>query len=87
MPNVKPAWLTLIILQFQALWAATGGVFIHSEEIRPLTFAMNQIVGGGIARAGTGAAVMFITMMVPVTFFVISQSRIVETMATSGMKE
>ncbi|MCL2187880.1 MAG: carbohydrate ABC transporter permease [Defluviitaleaceae bacterium] len=87
MPNVKPAWLTLIILQFQALWATTGGVFLQSEELKPLTFAMNQVVGGGIARAGEGAAVMFITMMVPVTFFVVSQSRIVETMATSGMKE
>jgi ABC-type glycerol-3-phosphate transport system permease component len=87
MPNVKPAWLTLIILQFQGLWATTGGVFLHSEELKPLTFAMNQVAGGGIARAGTGAAVMFITMIVPVTFFIISQSRIVETMATSGMKE
>lgn len=87
MPNVKPAWLTLIILQFQALWATTGGVFLQSEELKPLTFAMNQVAAGGVARAGTGAAVMFITMIVPVTFFVFSQSRIVETMATSGMKE
>jgi ABC-type glycerol-3-phosphate transport system permease component len=87
MPNVKPAWLTLIILQFQGLWGATGGVVIQSEELKPLTFAMGQIAGGGIARAGVGAAVMFITMMVPVTFFIISQSRIVETMATSGMKD
>jgi len=87
MPNVKPAWLTLIILMFQALWATTGGVFIQSEELKPLTFAMNQVAAGGIARAGTGAAVMFITMIVPVTFFIISQSKIVETMSTSGMKE
>jgi len=87
MPNVKPAWLTLIILQFQALWANTGGVFIQSEELRPITFAMSMVAGGGIARQGAGAAVMFITMIVPVTFFVVSQSRIVETMATSGMKE
>jgi len=87
MPNVKPAWLTLIILQFQALWATTGGVFLHSEELKPITFAMNQVAMGGIARAGAGAAVMLITMMVPVTFFIVSQSQIVETMATSGMKE
>jgi ABC-type glycerol-3-phosphate transport system permease component len=87
MPNVKPAWLTLIILMFQALWANTGGVVIQSEELRPITFAMNMVAGGGIARAGAGAAVGFITMIVPVTFFIVSQSRIVETMATSGMKE
>jgi ABC-type glycerol-3-phosphate transport system permease component len=87
MPNVKPAWLTMIILMFQALWATTGGVFLRNEELKPLTFAMNQIAAGGVARAGTGAAVMFITMIVPVAFFVFSQSRIIETMTTSGMKE
>ncbi|MCL1843949.1 MAG: carbohydrate ABC transporter permease [Defluviitaleaceae bacterium] len=87
MPNVKPAWLTLIILQFQALWATTGGVFLRSEELKPLTFAMNQIALGGVARAGANAAVMLITMAVPITFFIFSQSKIIETMATSGMKD
>ncbi|MCL1863763.1 MAG: carbohydrate ABC transporter permease [Defluviitaleaceae bacterium] len=87
MPNVKPAWLTLIILQFQALWATTGGVFLRSEELKPLSFAMNQIALGGVARAGANAAVIFIMMAVPVTFFIFSQSRIIETMATSGMKD
>ena len=87
MPNVKPAWLTLIILQFQALWATTGGVFLRSEELKPLSFAMNQVALGGVARAGANAAVIFIMMAVPITFFIFSQSRIIETMATSGMKD
>jgi ABC-type glycerol-3-phosphate transport system permease component len=87
MPNVKPAWLTLIILQFQALWATTGGVFLRSEELKPLSFAMNQVALGGVARAGANAAVIFIMMVVPITFFIFSQSRIIETMATSGMKD
>lgn len=87
MPNVKPAWLTLIILMFQGLWITTGGVFLRSEELKPLTFAMQQIQLGGVARAGANAAVMFITMAVPITFFIFSQSKIIETMATSGMKD
>jgi ABC-type glycerol-3-phosphate transport system permease component len=87
MPNVKPAWLTLIILMFQGLWATTGGVFITSEELKPLAFAMSQIAQGGVARAGANAAVMLIMMAVPITFFIFSQSRIIETMATSGMKD
>jgi ABC-type glycerol-3-phosphate transport system permease component len=87
MPNVKPAWLTLIILSFQGLWANTGGVFLRSEELKPLSFAMNQIAAGGIARAGAGAAVMFIMMIVPVTFFIIAQSQMIETLTTSGMKD
>jgi ABC-type glycerol-3-phosphate transport system permease component len=87
MPNVKPAWLTMVILMFQALWTTTGGVFLRSEQLKPLNFAMSQIVGGGIARAGAGAAVMLIMMSVPITFFIFSQSRIIETMTTSGMKD
>jgi ABC-type glycerol-3-phosphate transport system permease component len=87
MPNVKPAWLTLVILMFQYLWGTTGGVFLRSEQLKPLNFALNQIVAGGIARAGAGAAVGLLLMSVPITFFIISQSQIIETMTTSGMKE
>ncbi|MCL2407374.1 MAG: carbohydrate ABC transporter permease [Defluviitaleaceae bacterium] len=87
MPNVKPAWLTVIILMFQSLWGATGGIFLRDEALKPLSFALNQIIGGGFARAGAGAAVMFIMMIVPITFFILAQSRIMETMATSGMKD
>jgi len=87
MPNVKPAWLTLIILLFQLLWGTDGNGFIYSEQLKTLHFASNQIIQGGIARAGVGAAVALILMSVPITLFVFSQSRIIETMATSGMKD
>ena len=87
MPNVKPAWLTVIILMFHSLWATTGGVFLRDEALKPLSFALNQIVGGGIARQGSGAAVALIMMIPPIVFFLVSQARIMETMATSGMKD
>lgn len=87
MPLVKPAWLTLIILSFQTLWGATGGTYIYNEALKPLSFALNQIVGGGIARTGVVAAVSLFMMSVPVTVFIISQSSIIETMAHSGIKE
>ena len=87
MPNVKPAWLTLTILMFQALWGNTGGVLLRSEQLRPLSFALNQVAAGGVARAGVGASVGFLMMMVPITFFIFAQSRIIETMTTAGMKE
>jgi ABC-type glycerol-3-phosphate transport system permease component len=86
MPLVKPAWLTLVILLFQRLWTTDGGSFIFSEELKPVSFALRQIAQGSIERAGTIAAVSFIMMIVPVTFFIISQSRIVETFSHSGMK-
>jgi ABC-type glycerol-3-phosphate transport system permease component len=86
MPLVKPAWLTLIILLFQRLWTTDGGAFIFSEELKPVSYALRQIAAGTIERAGTIAAVSFIMMIVPVTFFIISQSKIVETFSHSGMK-
>lgn len=87
MPNVKPAWLTLMILQFPALWGSDGGNFIYSENLKTLHYALGQITAGGIARAGVGAAVALILMVVPITLFIISQSNVIQTMATSGMKE
>ncbi|OAX48533.1 MULTISPECIES: carbohydrate ABC transporter permease [unclassified Paenibacillus] len=87
MPNVKPAWLTLMILQFPALWGSDGGNFIYSENLKTLHYALGQISQGGIARAGVGAAVALLLMIVPITLFIISQSSVMQTMATSGMKE
>ncbi|MBQ9120571.1 MAG: carbohydrate ABC transporter permease [Lachnospiraceae bacterium] len=86
MPLCKPAWITLIILSFQSMWGTTGGVFIYSEELKPLSYVLSQIVSSGIARTGVSSAVSLIMLVVPVTVFVISQSNVIETMATSGMK-
>ena len=87
MPNVKPAWLTLAIFQFQQMCGNTGSTFLRSEELKPLQFAIQQITAGGAARAGASAAVSFILAAIPITFFLICQSNILETMTTSGMKE
>lgn len=85
MPIVKPAWLTLIILSFQQLWGNDGSLFLYAEELKPLPYALNQIIGGGVGRAGVAAAVSVILMIVPITVFVINQSQIVQTMGTSGI--
>ena len=87
MPMVKPGWLTLFIFSFQSLWNSTGGTFIYSEQLKPLPYAMNQILQGGVARAGMGAAVAFLLMTVPILCFIVSQSSIITTMASSGIKE
>lgn len=87
MPLVKPAWLTLLILMMQMLWGTDGGSFIYSEQLKTMHYAMGQIVQGGIARAGVGAAVAVIMMTVPIVTFVLSQSNVIQTMASSGMKD
>ena len=87
MPMVKPAWLTLMIECFKSLWNSGSSIYIHSEELKTFNYAINQIVSGGIARSGAGAAAIVIMMIVPIAIFVINQSKIIETMGSSGMKD
>ncbi len=87
MPMVKPAWLTLIIFSFKDLWNAGASVYIQSEQLKSFNYAIQQVMAGGIKRAGAGAASTVIMMMVPIIVFVISQSNIIETMGSSGMKD
>ena len=87
MPMVKPAWLTLIIECFKNLWNAVASIYIHSEELKTFKYALGQIVSGGIARSGAGAAATVVMMLVPITVFILNQSQIIETMGSSGMKD
>ena len=87
MPNVKPAWLTVIIFSVQSLWNNPAGNIIYSEAKKPLVFALQQIQAGGIARTGQMAAVTVVVMAVPILIFILSQSQILETMASSGIKD
>ena len=86
MPMVKPAWITLLILMVQNIWN-TQSPYIFSEQMKSLPQAMRQIIAGGIARTGIASAVSFLMMLVPLGVFVISQSQVIETMSTSGIKE
>ena len=87
MPMVKPAWLTLIVYSFKDLWNIGATIYIYSEELKTFSYAIGQILAGGIVRSGASAASTVIMMIVPIAVFVISQSNIIETMATSGMKD
>jgi ABC-type glycerol-3-phosphate transport system permease component len=87
MPNVKPAWMTLIIFSVQALWNNKASTYIYSEERKTLVYALQQIQSGGIARTGQGAAVLVVVMIVPILIFIFSESQILETMASSGLKD
>ena len=87
MPMVKPAWLTLIVYSFKDLWNMGSTIYIYSEELKTFNYAIGQIISGGIVRSGASAASMVIMMIVPILVFIISQSNIIETMASSGMKD
>jgi len=90
LPMVKPAWLTVMIFSVQNLWNARASNVIYSEELKTLPYALSQIITGGaitIARAGVGAAVTLFIMIVPLVMFIFAQSNVLQTMASSGIKE
>ncbi len=87
MPLVRPAWLTLIIFSVQNLWGIGQNVLIYSEELKTLAYSLSQFSTGGLARAGVGGAVNFVMLLVPIMVFILTQSNITQTMATSGMKD
>ena len=87
MPMVKPGWLTLIVYSFQDLWNKGASIYIHSEQLKSLNYAIQQITAGGIKRAGASSAATVVMMLVPIMVFVVTQSNIIETMGSSGMKD
>jgi ABC-type glycerol-3-phosphate transport system permease component len=90
MPIVKPAWLTLIIFSMQNLWSngsVTSHKYIYSEQLRTVDAVFGQIANGGIARTGPVAAVTLLMMTVPIIVFIVTQSNVIQTMSTSGLKE
>ena len=90
MPNVKPAWLTVMIFSFQTIWNTTGATqmsqLVYDEKIKMVSSLLSPVVAGGTARAGAGSALSLLLMLPPIILFIASQSRIIETMSSSGMK-
>ena len=89
MPNVKPAWLTLVIFTFQSVWNnTTSQQFVFQEGLRTLPTMMQQFATGStIARAGVSAASSLFLMLPPILLFIALQSRVVETMSFAAIKE
>ena len=86
MPLVKPAWLTLMITVFQQVWNAGASSYVYSENLKTFDNAINSIISAS-GTQGAGAAATVLMMSVPMIVFIISQSKIVETMGSAGMKD
>lgn len=87
MPNVKPAWMTVMVLSFTNIWNTGSGGVIFKEELKLLPTALSQISAGGIARSGAAAAAAVLLMIPPIVSFVLTQSKMLQTMAHSGIKD
>lgn len=90
LPLIRPAIATVAILAFQAVWAntETSSMFTTRENMRTLPFFMGTLAAQNTTVAGQGvAAASALTMFVPnILLFIILQSKVMNTMAYSGMK-
>ena len=87
LPNVKPAFMTVVVLSFQNVWNNGSAGVIFREDLKLLPTALGQITAGGIARSGASAAAAVLLMIPPIVAFVINQSKMLQTMAHSGIKD
>jgi len=90
-PMVAPALATVGILAFQMIWndTSTSTLFINDESKRTMAFFLTTLTGAqGNTVAGQGmAAAASLIMFVPnLVLFIILQSKVMNTMAYSGLK-
>lgn len=85
-PMVKPCIMTLMLFGFRDVWAEVPSGTIFSENLKTLPTIMTQITAGGIARAGSAMAVTVIMMIPPILVYMVSQSNVLESMNSAGIK-
>ena len=87
MPSMKPVWMTMIVFSFGELWNRSDATYIYSEQMKSLPTLLSTIAAGGISRMGASAAIAVVLMIPPILIFLFTQSNVIETMASSGMKD
>ena len=86
-PMVKPCCMTLLLFGFRDVWSALPNGTIFNESLKTLPAIMSNITAGGIARSGSAMAVTVIMMVPPILVYMISQSNVLESMNSAGIKE
>ncbi|MDK2886551.1 MAG: multiple sugar transport system permease protein [Thermosipho sp. (in: thermotogales)] len=91
MPLLKPAISTVGILAFQVAWnsADASTYFINNENLRTFAFYVSNltaVTGNTIAGQGIAAAASLIMFVPNLVLFIFMQSRVMNTMAHSGLK-
>ena len=90
MPNVAPAWNTLLIFGFIAHWndSFSPVVFTRSEAMKTVSVAMISLTNGPatVARLGAQSAAAFLMTAPTIIVFLLRQAKVMQTMAHSGIK-
>lgn len=88
-PLIKPAIATLTIMTFQAAWSATEAstLFINNENYKNFAFYLSTLSANGtVSGQGVAAAATLIMFLPNLIIFIIMQSKVMSTMAHSGIK-
>jgi len=90
-PIIMPALATVAILAFQTVWNSTetSALYINNDELKTLAFYMNTLSassGNTIAGQGIAAAASLIMFVPNLVIFIFFQSKIMNTVAHSGIK-
>ena len=90
LPMIKPAIATAAILVFQQVWTnmETSNYYFQDDSMKTLTFYMNTLVNANntVAGQGMGAAASLIMFLPNLILFIILQNKVMNTMASSGIK-
>ena len=86
-PMVKPCIMTLTLFGFQGIWSTVPDGTIFRESLKTLPTIMTNINSGGIARSGSAMAVTVLMMIPPVLIYLVTQSNVLESMNSAGIKE
>lgn len=91
-PIIKPAIATVGILTFQSVWnnTATSTLYIQNESLKTFAYYLNTLTmsttGNTIIGVGMQAAATIIIFLPNLIIFVLLQSQVMDTMASSGIK-
>lgn len=90
MPLSKPVIATIVVFAFIANWNDFYSplIYINKQAFKTLPLALQMLQGGPgqVARAGAMAAAAFLTTAPTIIVFLFMQSKVINTMAHTGIK-
>ena len=87
MPACKSSWVTVVLFCVQAYWGMDTGYFVYKEEMKGIKAGFNAITTVSQLRYGVQSASGVVLLLVPLITFIITQSNVMDSLATSGMKD
>lgn len=90
LPMLKPAIATMTLLTFISAWNDSGSAMLYTttDQLKNLPYVIGTISGGAgqVARVGALAAASFLMIIPTLIMFIVTQRKVMETMAHSGIK-